>query len=292
MRGSSHWTNLKIRCRTIGLGLAVAAASLTTAGGANAQIFQDNVFEYRYGTRFREPTNPQDITKSIINYTHVDGYKWGSNFLSIDYLISDSTDPANNGGEGAREVYVVYRHGLSYNKVTGSKGGWGPIADFGLTLGADVNTKNDFFSPGKRLIVAGPYIAWAVPKGFLNTSFNWCKEWNHNGIIGVEVEFESHFCFEAAWSFPIPLGFTTAKFNGFFNVVTPKGKDGFGVETKTEVLTRPELVFDIGEIILHRKNFIEAGIAYEYWFNKFGNNHDLMTGAIANTPMFVGRVHF
>ncbi len=29
---------------------------------------------------------PLDITKSIINYTHVDGYKWGSNFLSIDYL--------------------------------------------------------------------------------------------------------------------------------------------------------------------------------------------------------------
>jgi nucleoside-specific outer membrane channel protein Tsx len=282
--------------------LAAAAFGLALpAGPAQAQIFQDNSFEYRYGTRFKEPgtANGADIEKSIVNYTHVDGYKWGSNFLSIDLLMSAGNDPVHDqpgsgaSGEGAREVYVVYRHGLSYNKVSGSKGGWGPIADFGLTLGADVNTKDTDFAPQKRLIVAGPYIAWAVPKGsFLNTSFNWCKEWNHNGITDVAVEFADHFCFEAAWSFPIPLGFTTAKFNGFFNVVTPKGRDGFGAETKTEVLTRPEIVFDIGEMFHHRKNFIEAGFAYEYWLNKFGNDHDNVVGSLANTPMFVGRVHF
>ena len=292
MRGTSLRDMIQGCVRTFGTTSVAVVGLLLTAGAASAQIFQDNVLEYRYGTTFREPTNPLDIAKSIINYTHVDGYRWGSNFLSIDYLISDGNDPANLGGEGAREIYAVYRHGLSYNKITGSKGGWGPIADFGLTLGGDVNAKNDFFAAGKRLLVAGPYIAWAVPKGFLQTSFNWCKEWNHNGIVGVEVEFDSHFCFEAAWSFPIPLGFTTAKFNGFFNVVTPKGKDGFGVETKTEILTRPEIVIDVGELFHHKKGFIEAGFAYEYWFNKFGNDSDLMTGAIANTPMFVGRVHF
>jgi hypothetical protein len=291
MRGSSLCI-VQSFLRALGIGAVAAASLLLPTGGANAQIFQDNSFEYRYGTRFREPGNTQDIEKNIVNYTHVDGYKWGGNFLSIDYLMSAGNDPANNFGDGAREIYAVYRHTLSYNKITGHKGGWGPIADFGLTLGGDVNSKNDFFAAGKQLVVAGPYVAWAVPVGFFNTSFNWCKEWNHNGIVGVNVEFESHFCFEAAWSIPINVHFTTMKFNGFFNVVTPKGRDGFGAETKTEVLTRSEIMFDIGELFHHRKNFIEAGFAYEYWLNKFGNDHDTVPGALANTPMFVGRVHF
>jgi hypothetical protein len=93
--------------RTLGTASVAVVGLLLTAGAASAQIFQDNVLEYRYGTTFREPTNPLDIAKSIINYTHVDGYRWGSNFLSVDYLISDGNDPANLG-EGAREIYAAH----------------------------------------------------------------------------------------------------------------------------------------------------------------------------------------
>jgi hypothetical protein len=276
--------------------LAMAAGAVISlgvlAGPAQAQIFQDNAIEYRFGTQFQEPANGKDITKSIANYTHVDGYKWGSNFLSVDILFSDSTDPVANGTDGAQEIYIVYRHGLSFNKISNSKNfAFGPIADIGFQLGGDANVKNDLFGSEKRLIVAGPYIAWALPKGFFNTSFNFCKEWNHNGIVGKHVEFDENFCFEAAWSVPFSLGFTTLKFNGFFNVVAPKGTDGFGAEAKTEVLTRPELVIDVGEL-WGRKNFIEAGFAYEYWLNKFGNDHDVVPGALAKTPMFVARAHF
>jgi hypothetical protein len=71
----------------------------------------------------------------------------------------------------------------------------------------------------------------------------------------------------------------------------PRARDGFGVETKTEISPARDRI-DVGELFHHKKGFIEAGFAYEYWFNKFGNDSDLMTGAIANTPMFVGRVHF
>jgi nucleoside-specific outer membrane channel protein Tsx len=292
MGGTSRAAGMQSCLGALAIASAATVGLALPASQAQAQIFQDNAIEYRYGTQFQEPGNGKDIEKNILNYTHVDGYKWGGNFLSIDYLMSAGNDPANGGGEGAREIYAVYRHTLSYNKISGHKGGWGPITDFGLSLGGDVNSKNDAFAPGKRLAVAGPYIAWAVPVGFLNTSFNWCKEWNHNGIVGVGVTFDDHFCFEAAWSIPVNLHFTTMKFNGFFNVVTPKGKDGFGNETKTEILTRPEIVFDIGQMIGHRKNFIEVGVAYEYWLNKFGNDNATTPGALARTPMFVGRVHF
>jgi hypothetical protein len=262
-------------------------------GGANAQIFQDNSLEYRYGTQFKEPGvgGGADITKSIVTYIHVDADKWGGNFFALDILFSHLPD--NSAGVpsiGAQELYAVYRRDFSYNKLTGHKGGWGPIADFGLQVGGDANAKNDPFGSEKRLLVGGMYIDWAVHKGFLKTAFLACHEWNQNPFAapgGTPRDFETTFCFSSAWSFPFDIHGVTVKFNGFFNVVAPKG---FG--TVTEVLTRPELVVDIGSLIGHRKNFIEAGVAYEYWLNKFGNNHDTLPGSLANTPMFVGRVHF
>jgi hypothetical protein len=277
----------------LGIGSVTAAGLLLPASGANAQIFQDNALEYRYGTAFKEPgvANGANITKSIINYTHVDGDKWGSDFFSVDFLISSLPD--NSGSvptTGAQEVYGLYRRTFSYNKLTGAKGGWGPIADFGIQFGGDANAKNDPFGSEKRLLVGGAYLSWAVPKGFLNTAFEACHEWNQNPFLPTgpsAVSYDTTFCFEAAWSFPIEVHGVVVKFNGFFNVVAPKG---YG--TVTEVLTRPEIVLDVGSLTGHRKNFIEVGFAYEYWLNKFGNDHDVLPGSLANTPMFVGRVHF
>jgi hypothetical protein len=288
------WNIVPTYMRGLGFGTVAVASFVLPIGEASAQIFQDNALEYRYGTAFKEPgvANGGDIKKSILNFTHVDGDKWGSDFFSVDFLISAGNDPAVGTTDvGAQEVYAVYRRDFSYNKLTGSKGGWGPIADIGFQIGGDLNSKNTSFGPEKRLVVAGPYIAWAVPVGFLQTSFEVCHEWNQNGIVGTAVDFDTTFCFESAWSFPFTVAGHTVKFNGFFNVVAPKGRDGFGNQTRTEILTRPEIVMDISQFF-HRKNFMDVGFAYEYWLNKFGNDHDTVPGSLANTPMFVGRVHF
>ncbi|MEO6852619.1 MAG: outer envelope protein, partial [Rhodoferax sp.] len=69
-----------------------AAAALTTGTLAQAADWSDTSIGYRYGNSFREPFNPSDISKNIVNITHASGYKYGSNFLNLDILESDSTD--------------------------------------------------------------------------------------------------------------------------------------------------------------------------------------------------------
>ena len=282
--------------RTFKAALCTTAALVVAATGsaAQAQIFQDNVIGYRYGTQFKEPgvAGGADIEKSILSFTHVSGDRWGGNFFNIDVLFSGSNDPARNGGAGAQEAYAVYRRTFSYSKLSGSRGAWGPIADVGLQLGGDVNTKNTQFAPEKRFVVAGPYIAWAVPAGYLTTAFQVCREWNYNGIVGRADTFDTTFCFEAGWKFPFKVGPASLSFGGFFNVVAPKGRDGFNAETKTELLTRPELMLDAGELATGRKGVVEIGIGYEYWLNKFGNDSATTVGALARTPMLIGKVHF
>src|SRR5450830_637506 len=86
----------------------LALSALSTMHAATAADWSDNSFGYRYGTRFAEPFVGNDITKNILNFTHADGYKYGTNYLNIDLLMSNSVD------HNAQEAYVTYRNTLDF----------------------------------------------------------------------------------------------------------------------------------------------------------------------------------
>jgi nucleoside-specific outer membrane channel protein Tsx len=260
---------------------------------ARASQWSDTFIGYRYGTDYREPTISRDVTKSIVQFQHVDGYKYGSNFLNVDTLLSDSKDPAAGGGSGATEIYIVYRHTLSYSKVTGDQIKWGPINDIGLTTGFDLNAKNNAFAPRERKIFVGPTINFNVP-GFLSIGPQLYQEWNHEGITspGKDITFKTTYCIAAAWGIPFKLGLPVV-FKGFANYIGRKGKDGFGNETAPEFLMETALMFDVGSIF-GQKNTFYAGGGYQYWHNKFGSDasKDPSGGSIASVPQIQFEVHF
>ena len=69
-------------------------------------------------------------------------------------------------------------------------------------------------------------------------------------------------------------------------MIGPKGKDGFGVETKTEMLARAKFMFDV----LGPKSGLTAGVGIEYWNNKFGNDNSIQrvkNSARATTPLLL-----
>lgn len=82
----------------------------------------------------------------------------------------------------------------------------------GITAGFDLNSNNDDFAPRVRKFVLGRTLSFDVP-GFLDTSLLYYKEHNHNGIVGVDVNFKSTWMWASAWGIPIePIN---ARFNGF-----------------------------------------------------------------------------
>jgi nucleoside-specific outer membrane channel protein Tsx len=257
---------------------------------AHALEWSDTFLGDRYGTQYREPANPNDITKDILQLQHADGYVYGTNFFNIDMLMSDSKDPAAAGGGGAQEVYIVYRNTLSLSKVSGTPCKFGPISDLGVTAGFDFNSKDDQFASRVREFYFGPTVSFDVP-GFFSVSLLLRTEHNHNGIVGKNVTFNDTWAINSAWG--IPIKGTPLVFKGFFNVIGPKGKDGFGGETKTEILTEPELLCDISSFMGH-KGTVFAGVGYQYWRNKFGNDSskDPSGGSIAKVPQLVFEWHF
>jgi hypothetical protein len=274
--------------------LTLAALALALAApAAHALDWSDNVFRFWWGPNFREPgvgapgTDGKEIAKSVLTFTHVDGYKWGGNFFNVNMLHSTQADPSRGLDQGATEVYATYRHDLSLNKVTGSKTfAFGPVRDLFIEAGIDLSTKNTNFAPHKKMPVIGAGLALNVP-GFWNVAVLANQEWNNNGIVGKSVEFDPTVMFATSWG--VPLFKMPLAFEGFAIVNLPKGKDGFGRDTVTEVLLHPKLMWDVGP--LFGSKGYQLGAGYEYWLNKFGNDADEVVGAEQGTVFFEAAIH-
>ena len=279
------------------LGCALIAAGLSAAHAAD---WSDTYIGYRYGTSFGEPFNNQDIAKNIFNLGHVSGYKYGTNFLNVDMLLSDSKDPASPGSSsGAQEIYVVYRHTLDLGKVTGRPDSFkfGPIRGVGLTAGFDANTKDDAgYNSKKRMLVAGPTVMLDVP-GFLNVSI--LQLWESNAPYNKfshtatdRYDYDPHPMLNLAWG--IPIGSLPLSFEGYANFIASKGKNEFGGGTKPETNIDMQVMYDASSLLGASKNTARIGLEYQYWRNKFGNDHTgaAGSGAFAKTPMIRAEYHF
>jgi hypothetical protein len=287
-----------IYVKSIAAALVCAAAFLLIApASARADGFTDFWVGYRYGTNFREPANPNAIAKNIPQIQYVSGDRMGSNFMNVDILISDGVDQANgplisglpccqNGG--AQEIYIVLRHELSLQgllqNMTDHKFKFksAVVRDLGLTGGFDFNSKGDQFTSRVRKYFIGPTINFNAP-GFASLSVLLKAEQNHNAIVGKYVGFHGNIQLEGSWGFPMHI-LLPAKIVGFFTYDTPKGPDGFGVQTAPETLVESQLMFDVAG--KSKKCWI--GVGYQYWHNKFGS---VGVGTTAATPQLEMEYH-
>jgi hypothetical protein len=289
--------------KSVATGAALAGA-LLACGSALAADWSDTSLSWRYGTKFAEPFNTQDISKNIFGLTHASGYKYGINFFNVDLLMSDNKDPSNaSATTGAQEAYVVYRNTVDLGKVTGSEYKFGVVRSVGVTFGFDWNAKTDAgYNSKKRMLVAGPTLMFDVP-GFLNVSVLALRESNapcntFPSLFGQpdscvpRYTYKTHAMLTGAWG--IPIGASGFSFEGFMNVIAPKGNNEFGGQTKMETDFDGQIMFDINSVAGGPKGTFKVGFEYQWWKNKFGNDASgpAGPGAFAKTPMIRAEYHF
>ncbi|AOE83440.1 nucleoside-binding outer membrane protein [Pseudomonas sp. TCU-HL1] len=244
---------------------------MLSMGPASALEWMNNSVGFRYGREFTNPKNPASISKRIYSFTHADGYRYGSNFLNLDVLLSDSNDPRKGTDHGSSEVYAVYRHQLWSSRVFDLPQGSGLIKDYALTLGFDANRNNNRASSNKRAIVFGPTLKFNTV-GVLDFSLLYYREHNQTGIPGArheELTFDGTYNLNLTWLRPFQVGNHAAKFQGFINHIGEKGKDYNDNDTAADTLMRTSLLFAArpGKNVKPNAWF---GVGYEYWHNKFG----------------------
>jgi nucleoside-specific outer membrane channel protein Tsx len=274
--------------------IAMAAAAV----GAHAADWSDTSLAYTYGSKFAEPFGSTEIKKNIYSLKHVSGDKYGQNFFNADMLQSNSADPGDNTAVGAQEVYVVYRRLFDLQKITGNSFSYGPVKGMGITAGFDWNTKNDYYSSKKRMLVVGPTFMMDVKQGFFNVSLLVLDESNApahiNGAANTigRYHYKNHAALSTAWG--VATGITNLSFEGWADYITAKGKDEGGGDTKPETHINAALMYDVSAPVGAAKNTFKLGAGYEYWKNKFGNDYTGAAGqgAFAKTPFVKAEYHF
>jgi hypothetical protein len=216
------------------------------------------------------------------------------------------TFPGNSFCAGASEVYGLIRSTFGWNEVFGTKMFTvGPLHNISFEVGADAEAENTFLAPAKRDFVAGLQFAFDLPyKGYINVAPLAYKEINHNafdscgvftpGIPGVNCLGDGNTNFHTTWAVEInyymDLGFLPDNMQyfaisgraGFYG---PKGDSNAPLNTntpsKTELNSEPiRLTFDASKAFLGPKysQFVTTWVAYRYWQNKFGLDHNGAVG--------------
>lgn len=219
--------------------------------------------EFLHSSRFREPFNPNAVTKQIVTLQHANGYRLGRNFMFVDLIQSGNQErDALGNPESPTEVYAEAYTTLSLSRMSKSSFAGSPLRDVGLTAGINIGAKDSAFNPEPRIFLAGLTLDFAVPRGFFNLDLlgYWDRGCNAGGCPGYRGSYQ----ITPSWSIPFSLGGVDAEFAGFIDFIGARGAG-----TTHQVLSQPQLRFDIGKPFGH-KGQLYAGVEYQYWRNKFG----------------------
>jgi hypothetical protein len=214
---------------------------------------------------------------------------------------------------GATEIYGLFRSTFGWNELFNTKAfSVGPLHNISFEVGMDANTENRFFGAAKRDVVGGLQFAFDLPyKGYFNVApLVYWEFLNHNsfsqcglfgpGIPGVTCNADGNTSFRPTWAvetnYYMDLGFFPENMQ-FFSVsgrlgwYGPKGDSNslpalsgpgrLSTASKTEFNSEPiRLTFDASKAFAGPKysHFVDVWVAYRYWQNKFGLDHNATPG--------------
>jgi hypothetical protein len=267
---------------------------------------------YGYAFNASEPYTTDHTRKSITSFTHFDAWAYGTNLFNIDLLKSDTNDPSNpcalpgfpaRGCEGKTEIYGFFRSTLGWKEMFGLRFG-NFLTNVSFKVGGDANSVNNANAAAKKDVVGGLQFNFALPFGAtFAVSPLYYSEKNHGTFITSntsKVDYFSTYRVEASLGVPIGPKGTPLSFRSLFAVQGPKGQCPAGecvanaVSTKTETYTQQTLNLDIGQWAYNKPGLVSVWVAYVYWHNKFGIDHNLdpTGGSIESTAIVGSTVRF
>jgi hypothetical protein len=219
---------------------------------------------------------------------------------------------------GASEIYGLFRSTFGWNQLFNTKAfTMGPLQNISFEVGMDANTENRFFGAAKRDVVAGLQFEFALPyKGYFNVApLMYWEYYNHNSFAqcnsgfsgptpGLTCLSDGNTKFKPTWAvetnYYMDLGFLPQSMQ-FFSIsgrAAWYGKKGTDTEplpvlpgngtfaTKVEFNSEPiRLTLDASKAIWGPKwsHYVDVWVAYRYWQNKFGLDHNAPSAACSVT---------
>src|ERR1700736_671135 len=280
----------------------------TINGKTEKQVYSFTHFDaWAYGTNF--------FTISMFKSGHNDpAAPCTSPGTITDPFAGFANHPASCAG--ATEIYGLFRSTFGWNELFNTKAfSVGPLHNVSFEVGMDANTENRFFGAAKRDVVGGLQFAFDLPyKGYFNVaplvyweflnhnSFAQCNSGFSGPTPGVSCLFDGNTSFKPTWAvetnYYMDLGFLPENMQ-YFSIsgrAAWYGKKGTEnnplpfmpftsafptANTAVEFNSEPiRLTFDASKAAWGAKysHFVDVWVAYRYWQNKFGLDHNATPG--------------
>ncbi|MFT5757196.1 MAG: hypothetical protein ACI9LM_001925 [Alteromonadaceae bacterium] len=201
---------------------------------------------------------------TVITLQHASGWKYGDNFFFVDHLNdgnSDGFDDSDFYGE-------IYLH-LSASKIFNTTMPSHLIKDVGVVFGinADADANVMKYLPGVR-------ISWDIPGfTFLNSDITAYIDDNDGlraGTANAPSEKDS-FMVDISFGYPFSIGEYDFSIEGHMEYINER-KNELGDTVHSWFLAQPQVRFDIGKALANNPDTVFAGIKWQYWQNKLGDN--------------------
>jgi nucleoside-specific outer membrane channel protein Tsx len=176
-----------------------------------------------------------------LRFEHVSKYRYGDNFFF--FAVQNPTAAGTN-------IYSEFAPRLSFSKISNKRVGLGFIKD--TLLAGQLN----YNGIGTRVYLYGIGFDLSIPY-FKFFQLNFYRRKNPTFSDGT-------FQITPVWLLPIKLGRFNLTYNGFLDYT------GSENHLKTHLLSRSQLLADLGELTGKAKNTLYLGPRFSYWRHKRG----------------------
>jgi hypothetical protein len=265
--------------------------------------FSDTQVGYTYLSDLRQPgvtggragrsIEGRSAPGNMLSLTHVHGWEYGTNFVNLDLRRYGSQIPAGKSpypgpaatfDYGQTTLFLTYRGTLSGNSLVGAPLFVLPglIKDVSLAYGVDHQSDNTRLSLLRTRTMGGLSFTFDVPVGFFNLAVLAQKDWFRFADLlpplrqtGTDIVPR----IEATYLMPLTFTGLPLSLTGFASYNPPRGDDPKGGRLKAEVLTRTNLVLDLGDLLYQKPNRMKAFIGVLHQKNLLGANSRVVPGA-------------
>lgn len=202
----------------------------------------------------------RDSETHILTFQQASGWKYGDNFIFIDFLHD-----ADNDGFNDDDIYGEVYFNFSLGKILDTKIGQGPIKDIGILAGLNMGLDSEVikYLPGIR-------VSWDISGfAFLNTDLAFYID-DSNGLSSGGVPKENNsFYFDVNWAYPIKIISHSFSIEGHAEYVGER-TDETGARVSDWFFTQSQFRYYVSELF-NQPERVFIGIEWQYWMNKLGD---------------------
>ncbi|AFJ01501.1 nucleoside-binding outer membrane protein [Methylophaga frappieri] len=200
----------------------------------------------------------------ILTLQHASGWQYGEHFFFADYLNDDRDDGFNDN-----DLYLEYYGALSLSKMSGRDLTLGWLKDVSIIGGINYarEAKVLKYLPGLRF-------SWRLPGfHFFNTDITAYIDDSKGLRNGGAPKESDSYMIDVNWGVPFTLGQQRFSFEGHIEYIGSR-HDEFGSPVRHWILAQPQFRWDMGYALFNRQDVLFAGIEYQWWQNKLGDDSD------------------